>query len=171
MTNLDELAVEILERFRNRFYGKYRGTVTDVDAATFRIKAKVPSVLKDQKTGWCSACVPYAGDQVGFAFMPESGSGVWIEFEGGDVSYPVWSGCYWRASEVPSDATETVKAIVTKNSNKLLLDDQQSSITISDQNGNTVTLDQSGISSGRSGKTVAVSDSNVSVNDGAFEVT
>jgi hypothetical protein len=60
---------------------------------------------------------------------------------------------------------------VTKNSNKLLLDDQQSSITISDQNGNTVTLDQSGISSGRSGKTVAVSDSNVSVNDGAFEVT
>jgi hypothetical protein len=34
-----------------------------------------------------------------------------------------------------------------------------------------VTLDQSGINSGRSGKTVAVSDSNVSVNDGAFEVT
>jgi uncharacterized protein involved in type VI secretion and phage assembly len=171
MTNLDELAVEVLDRFRNRFYGKYRGTVTDVDAATFRIKAKVPSVLKDQKTGWCSACVPYAGDQVGFAFMPESGSGVWIEFEGGDVSYPVWSGCYWRATEVPSDATESVKAIVTKNSNKLLLDDDQSSITISDQNGNTVTLDQSGINSGRSGKTVAVSDSNVSVNDGAFEVT
>ena len=48
-------------------------------------------------------CVPYAGPNVGIAFLPEVGSGVWIEFEGGDVSYPIWVGCYWRDGEVPAD--------------------------------------------------------------------
>ena len=49
-------------------------------------------------------CVPYAGPKVGFAFLPEIGSGVWIEFEGGDVSYPIWVGGYWRAGEFPAGA-------------------------------------------------------------------
>ena len=53
--------LDILERIRTRFYGKYRGTVTDVDADTLRIKANVPAVLGTQKTGWCMPCVPYAG--------------------------------------------------------------------------------------------------------------
>ena len=34
----DALMLEILERVRNRFYGKYRGTVTEVDAAAMRIR-------------------------------------------------------------------------------------------------------------------------------------
>jgi len=79
---MDEGAIlDVIERIRNRFYGKYRGSVTDVDAATLRIKAKCPSVLGEQTTGWCMPCVPYAGDSVGVAFLPEVGSGVWIEFE------------------------------------------------------------------------------------------
>ena len=69
-----------------------------------RIKAKVPAVLGETDTGWCMPCVPYAGPGVGIAFLPEKGSGVWIEFEGGDVSYPIWVGGYWREGEVPSDA-------------------------------------------------------------------
>ena len=44
----DQVITELLERLRNRFYGKYRGTVTDVDSDTLRIKAKVPAVLGTQ---------------------------------------------------------------------------------------------------------------------------
>lgn len=171
MSNFNEQAVlEILERFRSRFYGKYRGSVTDVDASTLRIKAKVPAVLGTQVTGWCMPCVPYAGKNVGLAFLPEQGSGVWIEFEGGDVSYPIWVGCYWRSGEQPSDATPTVKAIVTTSPHKILLDDDAGSITISDSNQNTVTLDSSGITLTRGGSTVQISDSEVNINDGALEV-
>jgi uncharacterized protein involved in type VI secretion and phage assembly len=166
----DSEVLDILERLRNRFYGKYRGTVTDVDQSTLRLKAKVPAVLGTQPTGWCEPCVPYAGKDVGVAFLPETGAGVWIEFEGGDVSYPIWVGCYWRQGEVPSDATPTVKAIVTKSGNKILLDDDGESITITDKNNNTITLDSSGITLDR-GKKVVVSDSSVNVNDGALEVT
>lgn len=171
MSNFNEQAVlEILERFRSRFYGKYRGSVTDIDASTLRIKAKVPSVLGTQETGWCMPCVPYAGNNVGLAFLPETGSGVWIEFEGGDVSYPIWVGCYWRSGEQPSDATPTVKAIVTTSPNKILLDDNAGSITISDSNQNTVTLDSSGITLTRGANSVQISDSEVNINDGALEV-
>jgi uncharacterized protein involved in type VI secretion and phage assembly len=162
---------DILDRLRNRFFGKYRGTVTDVDAGTLRIKANVPAVLADQPTGWCMPCVPYAGDGVGLAFLPEVGSGVWIEFEGGDVSYPVWVGCYWRDGEQPSDAAPDVKAIVTASGHKMLFDDNGSSITLSDPNGNTITLDSSGITLTRGSNTIQVSDSEVNINDGALEVT
>ena len=172
MNTFNEQAVlDILERLRYRFYGKYRGSVTDVDAGTLRIKAKVPAVLGTQETGWCMPCVPYAGDSVGMAFLREKGSGVWIEFEGGDVSYPIWVGCYWRSGEQPSDATPTVKAIVTTSPLKILLDDDQGSITISDSNQNTVTMDSSAIKLTRGSSSVEINDSEVNVNDGALEVT
>jgi uncharacterized protein involved in type VI secretion and phage assembly len=167
----EQAMMDILDRLRNRFFGKYRGTVTDVDATTLRIKAKVPSVLADQPTGWCEPCVPYAGDSVGMVFLPEVGSGVWIEFESGDVSYPIWVGCYWRDGEVPPDATPSVKTIVTKSSLKLLLDDDAETITISDPNNNMVTLSSDGITLKRGSSTIELSDSEVNINDGALEVT
>jgi len=166
----EQTILEVIERVRSRFYGKYRGTVTEIDSDTKRIKAKVPAVLGDQSTGWCRHCVPYAGPNVGMAFLPEVGAGVWIEFEGGDVSYPIWTGCYWRDGEMPSDAAAGVKTIVTKAGHKILLDDNAGSITISDSNANKVTLDSSGITIERGGNSVAISDSEVNVNAGALEV-
>jgi uncharacterized protein involved in type VI secretion and phage assembly len=162
---------DLLERLRTRFYGKYRGIVSDVDASTMRIKAKVPAVLGESDSAWCMPCVPYAGPNVGFAFLPETGSGVWIEFEGGDVSYPIWVGGYWRDGEIPTDAASDVKVLVTAAPHELKLDDGQGSITLTDPNGNTVTLDSSGITlaNGQS-ISIVVSSSSVSVNDGALQV-
>jgi phage baseplate assembly protein gpV len=166
----DRALEDILERFRSRFYGKYRGTVADVDPATCRIKATVPAVLGDVTSGWCLPCVPYAGPQVGFAFLPEVGSGVWIEFEGGDVSYPIWVGCYWRREEVPSGVAAAVKVIATVSPFEFTFDDDHGELTVSDGNGNTITVKPAGISLKRGSQTVTVADSSVSVNDGALEV-
>lgn len=171
MTVEDRALEDLLERLRTRFYGKYRGIVTDVDAATMRIKATVPAVLGDVDTGWCMPCVPYAGPSVGFAFLPEVGSGVWIEFEGGDVSYPIWVGGYWRDGEYPADAAADVKVILTAAPHEIKLDDNQGSITITDPNNNTVTLDSSGITLDNGGSmTIAISSSSVSVNDGHLQI-
>ena len=38
---------------------------------------------------WATPCVP-----VGYLGVPPVGSGVWVEFEGGDTDYPIWSGCW-----------------------------------------------------------------------------
>ena len=167
---MNEQAIQdVIESIRGRFYGKYRGTVTQVDAGTMRIKAKVPAVYGETESGWAMPCVPYAGDSVGFAFLPEVDAAVWIEFEGGNVSFPIWTGGFWLTGQAPSDAAAAVKVIVTKQ-HKLLLDDDQGSITIEDSNGNTVTLDSSGITLTRGGQSVQLSDSEVNVNNGALEV-
>lgn len=168
----DSLLLDLLERVKHRFYGKYRGVVTDVDAATMRIKASVPAVLPGTSTGWCEACVPYAGPNVGFVMLPDVGSGVWIEFEGGDVSAPIWTGCYWRRSEVPASASATVKSIVT-SAGSLAFDDDAGSVTLSDGSDDGLTLDGSSatLSGGAGAATVDLGASGVSVNNGAFEVT
>ena len=166
----DPLVQELLDRVKNRFYGKYRGVVTDVDASTMRIKASVPSVLPNGGTGWAMPCVPYAGPQVGVIMLPEVGSGVWIEFENGDVSYPIWVGMYWHSGEIPSQASATVKSIIT-TAGSIALDDDQGSITLTDAQQNTVVLDSSGVTGTSGSSSVAIGASGVNVNDGAFEVT
>ena len=169
-TGVDRALEELLEHLRSRFFGKYRGIVTDVDPSTCRIKASVPAVYGDTPSGWCMPCVPYAGPNVGIAFLPEVGSAVWIEFEGGDVSYPIWSGCFWRTGEVPSDVAADVKVIVTAAPLEIKLDDGQQQIAITDPNGNTVTLDASGITLSNGSEQIVISSSSVSVNSGALEV-
>lgn len=167
----DDLLHELADRLSNRFFGKYRGVVTDVDAATMRIRATVPAVLGEAPSGWCQPCVPYAGPQVGFFFLPEPGTGVWIEFEAGDVSYPIWSGCFWHAGEVPAEAAATVRGIVTAAPHQLLFDDDADEVTLADSNGGSVLLNSDGVTLSRASMTVVVADAKVSVNDGALEVT
>jgi uncharacterized protein involved in type VI secretion and phage assembly len=150
-------------------YGKYRGTVTQVDATNMRIKAKV-NALKNLESGWAQPCVPYAGRSVGFAFLPEKDAAVWIEFEQGDVSHPIWTGGFWLQKEVPSDVKPGVKVIATKK-HKVLLDDDHDTITIQDSNGNSVKLDSNGITLERGSRTVQVSSGQVSVNGNSLTVT
>jgi len=161
---------DVLDHVKNRFYGKYRGVVTEVDAATMRIKASVPSVLPGSPTGWCAPCVPYAGPQVGFLMLPEVGSGVWIEFEAGDVSFPIWTGCYWSVGEVPSSAAADVKTIIT-SAGTLSFDNGSGSVTLADSAQNTVVLDSSGATVTAGAGKIEVGASGVSVNNGALEVT
>jgi hypothetical protein len=176
----EQTILDVLDRIRGRFYGKYRGTVTDVEQpGRGRIKATVPAVLGDQPTGWCDPCVPYAGNNVGIAFLPAVGAGVWIEFEGGDVSYPIWSGCYWRDGEIPSKVAPGTMVIQTA-STQIILDDNGSSLTITctDGNGtsladgNSISLDGSSITlqAANGGGCLALTDSEVNVNNGNLEV-
>ena len=171
MNASDEMLAELLDRLRNRFYGKYRGSVVDIDQQTLRIKVNVPAVLGPATSGWCLPCVPYAGDKVGFVFLPREGDMVWVEFEGGDPSYPIWTGCCWRTDELPDGAAPNVRAIVTAAKHKLLFDDDAETITLSDQNENKVSLEAAGFGVERGSQKFQVSDVSVEVNDGALEVT
>ncbi len=66
-----------------------------------RLQATVPEVLGEIPTGWALPCAPYAGTGSGLFAVPPVGAGVWIEFEAGDVSRPIWSGAWWATGEVP----------------------------------------------------------------------
>jgi len=167
----DEILHDLVDRMRNRYFGKYRGIVSEVDATSMRVKASVPAVLGPDSTVWCMACVPYAGKNAGFAFLPEVGAGVWIEFEGGNVEFPIWTGCFWFEGEVPSDADAGVRVLVTASGSKVVFDDDGGEIRIEDSNGASIVFDSSGVTTKRDASSVAVSSSSVSVNDGALEVS
>src|SRR5579884_1718431 len=85
-----------------RFYGKYRGKVADNIDPLFlgRILPIVPAV-SDLPLTWATPCVPYAGLEVGLCAIPPIDANVWIEFEGGDPDYPIWTGCFWEEGQTP----------------------------------------------------------------------
>jgi Type VI secretion system/phage-baseplate injector OB domain len=80
-------------------WGKYRGVVVDNadPLRRARLKANVPAV-SDQITGWAMPCVPYTGKSARVYGMPPVGTPVWIEFEEGKASAPIWSGCFWEGA-------------------------------------------------------------------------
>lgn len=71
---------------------------------------------------------------------------------------------------MPPDAGPKVKTIQTQAGHQILIDDSAQSVTITDSNANTITLDSSGITLARGGMKIEISDAKVSVNSGALEV-
>ena len=107
--SLEKIVANLVEKVERRFYGKYRGFVVEnADPENLgRLKLRVPSVLGDEVvTGWAMPCVPYGGDaNQGMLFIPEVDAGVWVEFEEGDLEFPIWVGTFWSKpggeSELP----------------------------------------------------------------------
>jgi uncharacterized protein involved in type VI secretion and phage assembly len=162
-----------------RFYGKYRGIVTD-NQDPFkmgRVKAHVPDVLGKEPSGWALPCMPFGGNNMGFYAIPDADARVWIEFEQGDPDYPIWSGCWWGSQdELPSEASDApYDRVVIKTSQQqvLILDDSEGGqITIQTSTGQTIVMssDSIKIDNGQ-GATIELSGPSVSVNDDALEVT
>jgi uncharacterized protein involved in type VI secretion and phage assembly len=107
-------------------------------------------MLADVDSGWALPAAPYAGPNQGAFLVPPVGAGVWIEFEAGDVSRPIWSGCWWSSSDAPkdqdgNDAAPERRILRSEQGLIVALDDQGQKIDISDSNGsNIITIDSQG---------------------------
>jgi hypothetical protein len=95
------------------FYGKFRGKVTDNrdPLRQARLSVLVPDVLGETPS-WALPCVPFAGPGSGFLALPPVGANIWVEFEGGDPDYPIWSGCFWGPRDaLPTDSPDPGVAV------------------------------------------------------------
>jgi hypothetical protein len=90
----------------DKFFGKYRGKIASTkDPLNLgRIQVEIPSLLGPGKLNWAMPCTPYAGKDIGLFTVPPVGSNIWVEFEAGDLDYPIWSGCFWGEDELPTYA-------------------------------------------------------------------
>jgi uncharacterized protein involved in type VI secretion and phage assembly len=158
------------------FHGKYRGVVVanEDPLSLGRLQVAAADVYGSETSGWALPAVPYAGDGVGLFLIPPVGALVWVEFEQGDPTYPIWTGCFWADGQLPADpAVPTTKVLKTVSAT-LTFDDEpgSASVTIETAGGMRISIDTDGISiDNGQGSTVTLSGPKVSVNDGALEVT
>ncbi|WDP91217.1 MAG: phage tail protein [Desulfobacter sp.] len=155
---------------RSRYYGKYRGVVTDNNDPENlgRLRVRVPALLGETETGWALPCLPFGGlaDQGSFS-LPELDARVWVEFEAGDLHHPIWTGTFWQGADPPEEAAQappTTRVFKTPAGHRLQFDDadgaekiiihhradatieidENGSISLADAGGNTITLDARG---------------------------
>ena len=164
-----------------RFYGKYRGVVTDnLDPLMLgRVRARVPDVMGDEESGWALPCAPFGGNGMGFFAVPISGAGVWIEFEHGDPEYPIWSGCWWGGlPEIPptllAPPPPSRKVMLrTEGGHTILIDDTPGigGLTFQTSTGQKIVLSALGIEIDNGmGGSIKLTGPQVSVNNGALDV-
>lgn len=166
-------------------YGKFRGTVvSNIDPMQQgRIMATVPSVSGMVPGTWCMPCLPVLGLNSGIFAVPPIGAGVWIEFEQGDIDYPIWSGCFaGSAADIPmlsQTALAPISSITLQSMAKhgIVISDiggpmGMGGITLQTATGATLSVTDAGIfiSNGK-GAQITLVGPTVDINNGALTIT
>ncbi|MCU0541827.1 MAG: phage baseplate assembly protein V [Oscillatoriaceae cyanobacterium Prado104] len=170
----ERLLVELAEQVRSRYFGKYRGLVQDNNDPDNlgRIKAKVPEVYGDEQISpWAFPVVPFAGSNHGLVLLPEVDDGVWIEFEAGDPSRPIWTGCWWGSGEMPASGNTNSRVLVTSGGHQLILDDGNEKLQLIHSGGAEISMTDSEITLKIGATQIVLSSSGVDINNGAFKVS
>lgn len=156
-----------------RYYGKYRGRVVDNEdpKSMGQVKVEVPAIAPDEPLGWAMPCVPFAGDGVGLYLIPDVDALVWVEFEGGDLNYPIWTGCFWASDQLPEGAEPGVFMLKTTAGNIIKLSDNDEVIEITHAGGTVITLESDTITIDSSSTKIVLDSSAVNINEGSLEVT
>ena len=132
-TEFEDQLVELSEWRNEHYYGIYRGTVESVEEGDNLgiISVKIPDVFgPDHTLSRVRPCSPFAGDKHGFVAIPEPGDGVWIQFEAGKTSLPVWVGFWWASGEIPEPKGKLVRSFITTKGHKFVLDDDADEVTL-----------------------------------------
>ena len=158
-----------------QYFGKYRGQVIfNLDPMLLgRVQVSCPAVLGEGRMSWAMPCSPYGGNGVGFFMIPPVGANVWVEFEGGDIDYPIWSGCFWGTGEVPASPEVPMIKIIKTDTITVTLSDLPGvgGVTIETNQGMKIVLSATGIEINNGmGGSIKMTGPQVSVNDGALEV-
>lgn len=154
-----------------KYYGKYTGIVTDNrdPDKLGKLTVSVPAIFPEEEHAIAQPALPY-----GYFFVPEVGTKVWIEFEGGDPGLPLWTGVRYVpgewAAEAEADPPE-LRVIKTAAGHLVVFNDKkgEAKIEIRDGvNGHVITLSADGVTikDGKSGHELATSAQGVTLKDG-----
>jgi uncharacterized protein involved in type VI secretion and phage assembly len=167
-----------------KFYGKYRGSVVNnIDPLQMgRIQVLVPDLSLVPLATPAMPCVSITGKQMGTYVIPQIGSGVWVEFEAGDLRKPIWVGGYWgSAADVPALALVPAPppgvniVLQTSFQNTLMLSDvpgPTGGILLKSKAGAFISVSDAGITiSNGQGATIIMAGPTVTINQGALVIT
>lgn len=129
-----------------KFYGIYKGFVhkNDDPDKLARLKLKVPQVYGEQVFDyWALPKGMYAGNKYGEFNVPEEGDPVWVQFEGGDVRFPVWEYGWFLKDKNIEEIKESYpknKVFKTPAGNMVEYDDKNKLIRLTSAKGKVIEL-------------------------------
>lgn len=176
-----------------QYFGKYSAVVKDnSDAQKLgTVKVSVPTLFPENELMDARAALPF-----GWFFIPENEAPVWVEFEGGDSTLPLWTGMQSLSGKYPSEldldppqkralktaaghlilfddksGEELIRIVEAVHSHEILLD--QNGIKVTDGvNNQTLTFDSSGVKASlQSGASVTITSSGITVDAGSGSLT
>lgn len=159
-----------------QYYGKYRGKVeNNKDLMQLgRVQVSVPAVLGEGRSSWAMPCIPFGGSNVGWFAIPPVGANVWVEFEGGNTDYPIWSGCFWGTGECPAAPALDMMKVFKTDTATITINDTPGvgGIKIETTSGMKIEISARGIEiNNGQGASIKLNGPKVSLNDQALEVT
>jgi len=152
----------------------------------FRIRVLVPGIDAAEGVVWARLACPDAGSERGYVFRPEVGDEVVLGFLGGDPRQAVVLGSLFSKKNIPPVATidadnklrgivsksgiaialideeKPVVSITTPGGHSLTMSEEAGSIEVVDLNGNSIKLDDTGITL-TSAKDVIVKGANITL--------
>lgn len=156
--------------YLNQMHGLAIGVVTDNEdpEGAFRVRVRLPMIETETDGVWARVTHMDAGDGRGSVFFPEIGDEVLVGFIQNDTNNPVILGMLHsaaKASPIPGSNDNHIKGIQTRSGIKLLFDDDKKvakmetpggnillldeddsgDVKLEDKNGNSITLNSSGI--------------------------
>ncbi|MET7970995.1 phage baseplate assembly protein V [Micromonospora sp. NPDC005305] len=135
----------------NSYFGLYPAIVTDiVDPDRLgRIQVRYPWLgdADADVRAWATLLTPYADDNQGFLALPEVGTQVVVGFEAGALRRPYVVGSCWNGREtmpVTPTRPNDRRVIKTRSGSLLEFDDNAagSKVTLQTENGHQVVLDE-----------------------------
>jgi len=153
-------------------FGKYRGKVENNIDPKLSGRLQVSAPPLGSAIVWALPCAPYAGKGVGFFAMPPKKANVWVEFEGGNLESPIWSGCFWDDFEAPiaDPLTQAAMKVLKTDKVTVTLDDLVGGVKI-EAGKMKIAFDATSIEISNGVASVKLEGPKVSINGQALEVT
>lgn len=168
--DIEDQVVALSEWRNQHYFGKYRGVVQAVQEGDGLglISVKIPDVFGSEfVVERVRPCAPFAGDGHGLVAIPEPGDGVWVEFEAGNTSLPIWSGFWWANGEMPEPNGPLVRSFITTAGHKLLLDDDSNEVKMLHADGAEMTMTDSDITIKIGDSSITLTSSDITLQVGA----
>jgi uncharacterized protein involved in type VI secretion and phage assembly len=180
-------------------HGLHIGVVTSLEEDPdkhFRVQVSVPAFMSEKEgVIWARWASLYAGKERGMFFLPEVGDEVVVGFFNDDPRQAVVLGSLYSSTntipkDLKADKKNLDKGIVTRTGarirfrddekaiievatpgkNSIMLDDEKKAITITDQHGNTVEMNDQGITLKSKKDFVIDAGGNVTIKGSKIEV-
>ena len=156
----------------NSVYGLQIGVVEQIEGdpeGQFRIKVKLPALFPELDGFWSRLTQIYASNSYGAIFIPDIGDEVVVAFMDNNLDSPIVLGSMYSSSKsAPNEFKDdnNIKGIVTRSGTKIMLDEEDKSIILSNKSGDSIVVSDNlkGIKiQDQNGNVVQMSDSGINL--------